>query len=171
VTLVCLNWFQSLYGRWNYVLPGNKIADGSFSGWKIRAGFPFTRESITCTLSAPYGDNPFAVSAPLTIWSADSALLPVKIPFSNIHTRPASKASGFQTFRASTAPGTHLTLVIRYPHVAPVTHTVKANWNGQVSLRWPLPSSVRRGVRGKIVVSGRLGIFSGLQAVQMLARR
>lgn len=32
VTLICLNWYQSLYGRWNYVLPADKIANGSFTG-------------------------------------------------------------------------------------------------------------------------------------------
>lgn len=171
VTLVCLNWFQSLYGRWNYVLPAAKIADGTFSAWKIRAGYPFTQDSVRCTLTAPYGDNPFAVAAPMTVWSADTKLGQVHIPIANVHTRPASKTSAFQTFRASTAPGAHLNLVVRYPHISPMTETVRADWTGQVAVRWKIPAAVKRGDRARMTVSERLGVFSGVQALRMLARR
>jgi hypothetical protein len=171
VTLVCLNMLESLYGRWSYVLPASKIRDGTFSAWKIRAGFPFTRASVPCTLAAPFGDNPFGVTAPLTIWSADTNLQPVKIPLANVHTRPATGTSAYQTFRASTAPGAHLSLAVQYPHLASMTETVRADWTGQVSVRWRIPQAVKRGSRGRIMVSSRLGVFSGLQAVRMLARR
>jgi hypothetical protein len=171
VTLVCYNWYQSLFGRWNYILPAEKIPNGTFSGWEIHAGFPFTRASIQCTLTAPYGDNPFAVSTPLYIWSPDANLQPVKIPFQNVHTRPASNTSNFQTFSASTAPGAHLKLVVHYPHMAALTRKVKANWTGQAALKWRVPPSVKKGARAHIVLTGRLGVFSGLHSVHMLARR
>jgi hypothetical protein len=171
VTLICLNWYQSLYGRWNYILPGDKIADGTFSGWKIHAGFPFTDQSIHCTLTAPYGDNPFAVNSQLTIWAADSQLQTARILFQNVHIRPASSRSAFQSFSTSTAPGAHLTLVVHYPHMAVMTRKVRADWSGQANLKWRVPLSVKKGSRARIVVSGRLGAFSGLQSINMLARR
>jgi hypothetical protein len=171
VTLICLNWYQSLYGRWDYVLPASKIPDGSFSAWKIRAGFPFTRDSVRCTLTAPYGDNPFAVTAPLTIWSSDTNLQAVHVPIDDVHTRPATRTSVYQSFRASTAPGAHLRLMVYYPHMTPMVQKIRADWTGQASLRWKIPSVVKRRARARIVVTGRLGIFSGLQAIRMLARR
>ena len=171
VTLVCLNWYESLYGRWNYTLSASKIADGTFSGWKIRAGFPLIRDTVTCTLTAPFGDNPFAVTAPLTISSADTTLKLARVPISDVRTRPASRTSNYQSFRAATAPGAHLHLTIHYPHLPSMSVKVKADWTGQAALRWRLPSSVKRGTRAKVMVSGRLGVFSGAQAVRMLARR
>lgn len=171
VTLVCNSMLYSLFGRWDYVVPASKIVKGSFSGWKLRAGFPYTRDSEHCTLYAPYGDNPFGVTASLTIWSADTTLQPVRIPIANVHTRPASRSSNFQTFRASTAPGAHLALFVRYPHAAPMIKSVRADWTGQVALKWNIPSSVRRGARARMTVTERLGEFWGLQAIRMLARR
>jgi hypothetical protein len=171
VTLVCLNMMESLYGRWDYVLPASKISKGSYSSWKIRAGNPFTRDTVQCTLTAPYGDNPFAVTAPLTISSAETDLAPVRIAIDDVHTRPASRISGFQTFRAATAPGARMSLLVRYPHTSPVTKTGRADWTGHVTLRWAIPPSVKRGQRGKMTVTERLGAFWGLQAIRMLARR
>lgn len=171
VTLVCLNMMQSLYGRWDYVLPASKIAKGSFSAWKIRAGYPFTRDTVQCTLTAPFGDNPFAVTAPLTISSADTDLAQARIDIDNVHTRPASRTSSFQTFRAATAPGARMSLLVRYPHASPLAKTGRADWAGRVALRWAIPSSVKRGERAKMTVTERLGNFWGLQAIRMLARR
>lgn len=171
VTLVCLNMLQSLYGRWDYVLPASKIRDGTFSAWKLQAGFPFTRSTVQCTLTAPYGDNPFAVTAPLTIAAVDTELAQARIAIDNVHMRPASRVSRFQTFRAATAPGAHMNLLVHYPHASPLTVTGRADWTGRAAFRWKIPSSVKRGTRGRITVSERLGIFWGLQAMGMLARR
>ncbi len=171
VTLVCNNMLQSLYGRWDYVLPASRISGGTFSAWKIRAGFPFTRATVSCTLTAPYGDNPFGITAPLTISSADTDLPQVRIPIDNVRTRPARWTSGFQTFRASTAPGARMSLLVRYPHAPPMTQSARADWTGRVALRWKIPPSVKRGARARMTVSERLGGFWGLQAIRMLARR
>lgn len=171
VMLVCNSMQVSLYGRWDYVLPASKITKGTFSGWKLRAGFPYTRDTQHCTLYAPYGDNPLGVTAQLTIWSAASSLQPVRIPIANVHTRPASRTSNVQTFRASTVPGAHLSLLVRYPHSTPMFRNTRADWTGQVGLRWRIPSSVKRGARGRINVIEQLGDFWGLQAIRMLARR
>jgi len=170
VTLVCENWMQSFYGRWDYTLASDRIADGSFAAWKLHAGYPLTTSQVKCTFYAPDGDNPYGVSTQITIWPSDAQLQDVHIPI-GFRVQPLV-SSGYQTATVTkAAPGAHLSFTVHYPKMKVQSFSVRADWTGQASARWPVPESVKIGSRARVVVNGRLGSFVGSSSRTVLIRR